>query len=60
MLLLALAVAWLLSFTASPAQAQDSFYDTTGMRLSSYRPGALIRSRPMSGAPEGARAYRVL
>lgn len=42
------------------AVAQTSFYSTAGIDLASYPNGALLRSEPMSGAPDGAAAYRVL
>jgi alpha-beta hydrolase superfamily lysophospholipase len=42
------------------ARAQSDFYSVANTRLGSYRNGALIRSQPMDGAPDGALAYRVL
>jgi hypothetical protein len=40
--------------------AQTAFYSATDINLSSYANGALIRSEPLDGAPDGAAAYRVL
>jgi hypothetical protein len=40
--------------------AQTGFYSATDVNLSSYANGALIRSEPLDGAPDGAAAYRVL
>lgn len=40
--------------------AQTPFYSVAGTELASYANGALIRSEPMEGAPDGATAYRVL
>jgi acetyl esterase/lipase len=40
--------------------AQTGFYSATDITLSSYANGALIRSEPLDGAPDGAAAYRVL
>jgi acetyl esterase/lipase len=40
--------------------AQTKFYSATDINLSSYANGALIRSEPLDGAPDGAAAYRVL
>jgi acetyl esterase/lipase len=42
------------------AWAQGEFYSVANTDLASYRNGALIRSQPMDGAPDGALAYRVL
>jgi len=41
------------------ARAQTPFYVPTDQELAG-RPGTLIRSEPMQGAPDGAAAYRVL
>jgi acetyl esterase/lipase len=40
--------------------AQSEFYSVGGFDFSQYSNGALIRSQPMDGAPDGAAAYRVL
>jgi acetyl esterase/lipase len=40
--------------------AQTEFYSATGISLGSYANGALLRSEPLDGAPDGATAYRVL
>ena len=44
----------------STSFAQTKFYSVTDIDLSSYANGALIRSEPIDGAPDGATAYRVL
>lgn len=40
--------------------AQTPFYSVASTDLTPYANGALIRSEPMEGAPDGAAAYRVL
>jgi acetyl esterase/lipase len=50
----------LLSGNAVTVWAQGAFYSVANTNLASYRNGALIRSQPMDGAPDGALAYRVL
>jgi acetyl esterase/lipase len=42
------------------ARAQTDFYSADNVNLASYAPGSLIRSEPLTGAPNGAGAYRVL
>ena len=44
---------------SAAARAQTPFYVPTDQELAG-RPGTLIRSEPMQGAPDGAAAYRVL
>lgn len=44
----------------SPAFAQTTFYSVANSEIASYANGALIRSEPIHGAPDGASAYRVL
>ena len=44
----------------STSFAQTKSYSVTDIDLSSYANGALIRSEPIDGAPDGATAYRVL
>src|SRR5580698_7372343 len=53
---------WLLFLLARCAAsfAQTQFYSVTGTDLTSHANGALIRSEPIEGAPDGATAYRVL
>ncbi|WP_407158497.1 alpha/beta fold hydrolase [Bradyrhizobium sp. STM 3557] len=48
-----------LAFSVVAADAQTSFYDASRQEIAG-RPGTLIRSEPMSFAPAGAQAYRVL
>jgi acetyl esterase/lipase len=43
-----------------PARAQTPFYSATGVDLSTYPNGGLIRVQPIAGAPDGATAYRIL
>jgi len=45
---------------ASAALAQTAFYSVGNSDIASYANGALIRSEPIYGAPDGASAYRVL
>jgi acetyl esterase/lipase len=53
--------AWcLVSGSGSAAWSQSDFYLVGNTDLASYRNGALIRSQPIDGAPDGALAYRVL
>src|ERR1700735_681337 len=55
-------VFWMsLMIACCPASfAQTRFYSATDINLSSYANGALMRSEPLDGAPDGAAAYRVL
>jgi hypothetical protein len=53
-------IAWLVVHAGMPARAQRDFYSTDGIDLSSHAVGALTRSQPRVGAPDGAVAYRVL
>jgi pimeloyl-ACP methyl ester carboxylesterase len=53
-----LAVAALMGASAG-AEAQRGFYIATDQELTGV-PGSIIRAQPMSGAPDGAAAYRVL
>lgn len=48
-----------LALSVVGADAQTSFYDASRQEIAG-RPGTLIRSEPMSFAPAGAQAYRVL
>lgn len=45
---------------ASRAQAPADLYDPQGPRASWGRPGKLLRTAPLAGAPLGATAYRIL
>jgi acetyl esterase/lipase len=56
--LAAMAVSGLLS-SAVGANAQGSFYQASEQETAGP-PGTLIRQEPMSGAPDGAAAYRIL
>ena len=47
------------SLLTGPARAQTPFYHASAQELAGP-PGSLIRSEPMSFAPAGAQAYRVL
>jgi len=47
-------------FARSASFAQTSFYSVVDTDLTPYANGALIRSEPIEGAPDGAAAYRVL
>ncbi len=59
-LLLAAATACVsLLAAAEPSQAQATFYQASASELAGP-PGSIIRQEPMSGAPAGASAYRVL
>jgi acetyl esterase/lipase len=53
---------WMFAATVgiSAARAQSDFYTIAGSELGSYSNGALIRSQPIWGAPDGAAAYRIL
>jgi pimeloyl-ACP methyl ester carboxylesterase len=55
----ALAGCLALAATSAPAAAQTAFYETPPADLAGA-PGSLIRTEPMSGAPDGAKAFRVL
>jgi alpha-beta hydrolase superfamily lysophospholipase len=55
----AIAGAAALALSVVAADAQTSFYDASRQEIAG-RPGTLIRSEPMSFAPAGAQAYRVL
>lgn len=44
----------------APVGAQISFYTTSGVDLSAYPAGGLIRMQPLFGAPATASAYRIL
>src|SRR5271167_948629 len=54
------AAATLAPASLSPARAQTDFYTIASSELGFYSNGALIRSQPMWGAPDGAAAYRIL
>ena len=54
------AAATLAAASLSPARAQTDFYTIASSELGFYSNGALIRSQPMWGAPDGAAAYRIL
>ena len=54
------AAATLAVASLSPARAQTDFYTIASSELGFYSNGALIRSQPMWGAPDGAAAYRIL
>jgi hypothetical protein len=52
---------WILFvFTCPVSFAQTKFYSVVDIDLTPYANGALIRSEPIAGAPDGAAAYRVL
>ena len=52
---------WVLFIFACTASfAQTKFYSVVDTDLTPYANGALIRSEPIEGAPDGATAYRVL
>src|ERR1700722_12007912 len=55
-----LLAALLLAGSAVAASAQTDFYSVANTNLVPYTNGALIRSQPIEGAPDGAAAYRVL
>ena len=50
----------IIMFARSASFAQTSFYSVVDTDLTPYANGALIRSEPIEGAPDGAAAYRVL
>jgi acetyl esterase/lipase len=50
----------LLFFAIATAEAQGSFYSAAHVDLAHYANGELIRSEAMAGAPDAARAYRIL
>ena len=54
------AAATLTAASIAPARAQTDFYTIASSELGFYSNGALIRSQPMWGAPDGAAAYRIL
>src|SRR5271156_2487283 len=54
------AAATLAAASLSPSRAQTDFYTIASSGLGFYSNGALIRSQPMWGAPDGAAAYRIL
>jgi acetyl esterase/lipase len=56
---LALLAALILA-TPPRAAAQRAFYDASTLNLATAKPGALLRSETMPGAPAGSTAYRVL
>ena len=45
---------------AAPAHAQSGFYTAPPDEIAAGKPGSLIRSEPLPGAPGNARAYRML
>jgi acetyl esterase/lipase len=51
---------FLLAVGGTRAFAQTEFYSAAHIDFSRYSNGALIRSEPIKGAPDGATAYRVL
>ena len=55
----ALLCATALAFSAAKADAQTPFYHASAQEIAG-QPGTLIRSEPMTFAPAGAQAYRVL
>lgn len=59
-----LALALVLSLSAAslarPAHAQSGFYTAPPGEIAAGKPGSLIRTEPMHGAPGNARAYRML
>ena len=59
-----LAFALVLSLSAAslaqPAHAQSGFYTAPPDEIAAGKPGSLIRTEPMQGAPGNARAYRIL
>lgn len=55
-----LLAALLLAGSGVAALAQTDFYSVANTNLVPYANGALIRSQPIEGAPDGAAAYRVL
>ncbi len=50
----------LLFFAFATAEAQGKFYSAAHVDLTRYANGELLRSEAMAGAPEAARAYRIL
>jgi hypothetical protein len=50
----------IIMFARSASFAQTSFYSVVDTDLTPYANGALIRSEPIEGAPDGATDYRVL
>jgi acetyl esterase/lipase len=55
-----LATLFVLTVHSPTALAQSDFYSAANVDIGSYANGALIRSEPIEGAPDGAAAYRVL
>ena len=60
LLLSRLLAALLVARSGVAASAQTDFYSVANTNLVPYANGALIRSQPIEGAPDGAAAYRVL
>jgi pimeloyl-ACP methyl ester carboxylesterase len=56
----AFAVLALAGTAAAPGHAQSRFYDAGTAKITAGPPGSLIRWQWISGAPERARAYRIL